>query len=160
MIFFKFYAWIAIRMILPLFNIEFFRKTNWLCRWIEPLIDGIDDFLSIWWYLCRRIYCHEIEDRKEKNTLASHWRDLMKKQESGMIVVGDGGEKIKQRNERERRSPKRQWQMHRLIYCISWVVHQAERFPIERNSYIHARIPTVAEMVSRWLGSAKCVLLA
>lgn len=31
-----------------------------------------------------------------------------------------------------------QWQMRCLIYCISRVVHQVERFPIGRNSYIRA----------------------
>lgn len=48
--------------------------------------------------------------------------------------------------------------MRRLIYCISWVVHQVERFPIGRNSYIRGRISMV-RMVSRRL-ERKCKMCA
>jgi len=46
--------------------------------------------------------------------------------------------------------------MRRLIYCISWIVHQAERFPIEKNSYIRTRIST-ADGVSL---TGKCKMCA
>lgn len=48
---------------------------------------------------------------------------------------------------------KRQWQMRRLIYCISRVVYQVERFPIGKEILIYARISggSARGMVSRRL---------
>lgn len=49
--------------------------------------------------------------------------------------------------------------MRHLIYYISRVVHQVERFSIGRNSYIRVGVYLCGEgggMISRWRESAKC----
>jgi len=66
MIFFKFYARVAIRVALPLFDIELFRETNWLCRRIESdwrlIFRQFDEYY--------RVYCRGRENRKERYTSA------------------------------------------------------------------------------------------